>query len=83
MRGIGRNKWEGLVRLHNFMGNEWGGMFVGISKKVWVDAYTKLDEHNAAMSCFRELGNGALQKELVHNQLPPDVSLLESFVCDV
>ena len=57
-------------------------MFVKISKKASVDAFRELDEHNAVISCFQELGNGALQKD-VNNELPPDVSLLESFVCDV
>ena len=82
-RVIGRNKCERLVTLPNFTGTEWSGRFVRISKKVWVAAYTKLEEHNAIISCLQELGNGTLQKELVHNELPPDVSLLESFVCDV
>ena len=71
---IGRNKCDVLVRLHNFTGTELGGRFVRISKKVWVAAYTKLDEHNAVISCLQELGKSTLQKELVQNELPPDVN---------
>ena len=43
----------------------------------------EIRRNKAVISCLQELGNGTLQKELVHNELRPDVSLLESFVCDV
>jgi hypothetical protein len=57
---IGRNKCQGLIGLHNFSGADWGGKFVGITKKTWVSAYMKLDEDSSIVNCFRELGKSAL-----------------------
>ena len=39
---IGRHKCQGLLGLHNFSGADWGGTFVGISKKTWINEYLKL-----------------------------------------
>lgn len=80
---IGRRKCQGLIGLHNFSGADWGGKFVGISKKTWVVAYLKLDENDDAINCFRELGEGPILKELVNGELPPQVRGLEQFVCSV
>ena len=33
---IGREKCQGLIGFHNFTGADWGGKFVGISKKSWI-----------------------------------------------
>ena len=38
MESIGFNKCQGLLGFHNFSGADWGGKFVGISKKTRVDA---------------------------------------------
>ena len=35
---IGARKCHGFVGLHNFSGADWGGKFIGISKKTWVNA---------------------------------------------
>ena len=37
VQGIGQHKAQGLIGLHNFSGADWGGKFVGISKKTWAD----------------------------------------------
>ena len=58
---IGRRKCQGLIGLHNFSGTDWGGKFVGISKKIWVVVNLKFDENDDATNCFRELGEGASQ----------------------
>ena len=52
---IGARKCQGFVGLHNFSGADWGGKFVGISKKTLVDAYMSLDEDDPAIDCFRNL----------------------------
>ena len=33
---IGREKCQGLISFHNFTGADWGGKFVGISKKYFL-----------------------------------------------
>jgi len=83
VRVIGRHKCQGLIGLHNFSGADWGGKFVGITKKTWVSAYMKLDDDDSIVNCFRELGQGALPTELVNGDLPPQVKDLERFVCQV
>ena len=39
---IGREKCQGLIGFHNFKGADWGGKFVGISKKGWTTSYLSL-----------------------------------------
>ena len=80
---IGLNKCQGLVGLHNFSGADWGGKFVGITKKTWVTAYMKLDNTNPIINCFRELGEGIVDAELVNGELPLSLKGLEKFVCRV
>ena len=80
---IGIHKSQGLVGLHNFSGADWGGKFVGISKKKWADAYLKLKEDDLVVACFGQLGNSPIRAELVDNDLPPHVKQLERFVCQV
>jgi len=83
VRAIGSLKCQGLIGLHNFTGADWGGKFVGITKKTWVGAYMKLDESDSVVTCFRQLGDGAIPTELVDGDLPPQVKDLERFVCQV
>lgn len=83
METIGARKSKGLIGLHNFSGADWGGKFVGITKKTWVKEYMKLDEGDSAVDCFIKLGELNLSLELINGDLPPQVSALESFVCHV
>ncbi|MES9881331.1 MAG: hypothetical protein ABW185_10665 [Sedimenticola sp.] len=83
VRVIGRRKCQGLIGLHNFSGADWGGKFVGISKKTWVSAYMKLDGDDPAIDCFRHLGEGPIPTQLVNGELPPQVKRLEPFICRV
>ena len=76
-------KSEGLIGLHNFTGADWGGKFVGISKKTWVEAYMRLAETDPIVTCFRQLGSGVLTPEFIFDDLPPQVKKLEKFVCQV
>ena len=83
VHAIGSLKSQGLIGFHNFTGADWGGKFVGISKKTWVGAYMKLDESDPVVTCFRQLGDGIIPTELVDNDLPPQMKDLERFVCQV
>jgi len=83
VHAIGSLKSQGLIGLHNFTGADWGGKFVGISKKTWVGAYMKLDESDPIVTCLRQLGDGIIPTELVDDDLPPQIKDLERFVCQV
>ena len=80
---IGRRKCQGFIGLHNFSGADWGGKFVGISKKTWADAYMALDEDDLAIECFQNLGTGLIPTQLIYGELPPQLEGLERFVCRV
>lgn len=80
---IGRHKCQGLIGLHNFSGADWGGKFVGITKKTWISAYMALDDNDSVVSCFQELGDCSIPKELINGELPAQVKDLERFVCQV
>lgn len=53
VRVTARYTSQGLIGLHNFSGANWGGKFVGITKKTWAGAYMKLDEGDPVIDCFR------------------------------
>ena len=76
-------KCQGFVGLHNFSGADWGGKFVGISKKTWVDAYMTLDEDDQAIECFQNLGTALIPTQLTDGELPPQLEGLEHLVCRV
>lgn len=38
--------------IHNIAGADWGGKFVQIAKKTWIDAYLKFDDKDQAMNYF-------------------------------
>ena len=66
---IGILKSQGLIGFHNFTGADWGGKFVGVTKKTWVNDYLKLHENDPIVTCFRELGDAFLPPELVDGDL--------------
>ena len=53
------------------------------NQKQWVNAYLKLDDNDPAFQCFKELGEGSIQSELIDDELPINVKALEHFVCSV
>jgi hypothetical protein len=69
--------------MHNLSGTDWGGKFVGISKKKWIEKYLKLNENDPAMTCLQGMGEGTFPMELVNGELPEQVTGLEGFVCSV
>ena len=42
VEAIGKRKAKALIGLHNFTGADWGGKFVGLSKKTWVSTLLSL-----------------------------------------
>lgn len=81
VKAIGRRKCQGLIGLHNFSGADWGGKFIGISKKTWVNLYLMLDEGDPIIECFRELGERDVTMEMVNDDFPQELKGLEEFVC--
>ena len=53
---VGILKAHGLIGLHNFSGADWGGKFVGVSKKTWVQTFLSLSDDDDIVECFRKLG---------------------------
>ena len=78
----GHHKCQGLIGFHNISGADWGGKFVGLTKKSWVSAYMKLDENDPVIGYFKMLG-GPLPNQFDNGELPPEVKGLEQFVCHV
>ena len=82
VNSIGVRRSRGLIGLHNFTGTDWGGRFVGVSKKRWTLEYLKLDPDDPIIDAFIRLGPDTLTaSELVHGKLPEPVQPLEHFVC--
>ena len=81
---LGIRKSQGLLGLHNFSGADWGGKFVGISKRTWVKAYLALDDDDPIIYSFIRLGKGPLSStHLVDGKLPAEIRGVEKFVCQV
>ena len=84
MMAIGQEKSQGLIGLHNFTGADWGGKFVGVSKKTWINKYLALDATDPIVNSFRMLGTGTLSSNcLLDGELPDEVKPLENFVRSV
>ena len=73
---IGVEKSRGPLGLHNLSGADWGGKFVGISKKRWLTSYLSLDSDNEIIGAFKNLGEEAFH-------FNDTLTLLESFTCMV
>ena len=50
-------------------------------EETWANAYLKLDDNDPANQCFKVLGEGSIQPELINDELPIKVKALEHFVC--
>ena len=76
----GTRKCQGCIGLHIFSGADWGGKFVGITKKTWADAYMALDEGDPAIYCLQNRGTALIRTQLTHGELLPQIENLECFV---
>ena len=82
VEAIGASKAQGLIGLHNFSGADWGGKFVGISKKTWVQTFLSLAEDDDILKCFKQLGYTELSNfQMESSELPCEFKELERFVC--
>ena len=81
---VGPNKSKGLLGFHNFTGADWGGKFVGITKKTWTDAYLSLDDESDVVKAFCSLGEGIIPENITEYSIIPEVlKPLDQFVCQV
>ena len=81
MTVIGREKCQSLTGFHNFTVADWGGKFVGISKKSLITTYLSLPNYDPTVSAFQLLGEGVhTSHELVDGELPKEVRPIEKFV---
>ena len=53
---VGVLKAQGLIGLHNFSRADWGGKFVGVSKKTLVQTFLCLSDDDDIVECIRKLG---------------------------
>ncbi len=85
---IGRQKSTALLGFHNFTGADWGGKFVGITKKTWVNAFLSLDDKDPVIETFSCLGEGPISTQFTAESdampiMPAHLEPLETFVCEV
>ena len=68
-------------RVHNLTGADWGGKFVGTSKKSWITSYLSLPNDDPIVSAFQLIGEGVLTShEQVNDELPEEVRPIEKFI---
>ena len=78
---IGQEKCKGLIGVHNLSGADWGGKFVGISKKSWI---TSCYPCPVMTALFLRSNSWVLtNRELVDSELYVEVRPIERFVCSV
>ena len=53
---MSRSNW--IAPHPDHTGSDWGGKFVGITKKTRVKADMALDDDHPAIDCFRKIGDG-------------------------
>ena len=75
--------------MHHFTGADWGGNFVGVSKKTWISNYLSLPPNDEIVRTFTSMGHDlnsdltACRDLLDNANLPAQYRLLERFVCKV
>ena len=73
-----------MLKVNNFTGADWGGKFVDISKKSWINSYLSLADDNPIVSAFQLLVEWVLTKQdLVDAKLLKEIQPVERFVCSV
>ena len=83
------DKSKGLIGVHHFTGADWGGKFVGMSKKTWISNYLSLPPNDEFVRTFTSTGHvvnldpNACKDLLNDGNLPVQYCLLEHFVCKV
>ena len=49
------DKSKGLIGWHHFISADWGGKFVGVSKKTWISIYLSLPSNYEIVRTFNAL----------------------------
>jgi len=88
VHAVGKQKSRALLGFHNFTGADWGGKFVGISKKTWVTAFLSLDNNDPIIENFSCLGEEQINTPSSAESeampvMPVKQQHLETFVCKV
>ena len=83
VQAIGIFKSQDSIGLNNFSAADWDGKCIDITKKTWIRAYMKFEEHDPVVTCFGQLDNTCISPELEDGKLPSQVKDLEKFVCQV
>ena len=80
---LGKNKSHGLIGFHNFTGSDYGGKFVGISKKSWCKFYFTLDDDDFILNSFDALGSLSPHQCCLdaNGEFTDLVKPLETFTC--
>ena len=80
---LGLPKSRGLLGFHHFTGSDYGGKFVGISKKKWTEKYLQLNEESEIIAAFSRFGSFTSdQLSLTEiDGLNEAIKPLEEFVC--
>jgi len=76
---IGVEKCKGLIGLHNFSGVDWGGKFVGVSKKTWITSFLNLPDSDPVINVFQQMGQSVLDFGDATSTIPGDVQPLGDF----
>ena len=80
VNAVGKTKSAALVGLHEISVSDWGGKFVGVSKKSWTESFMALSDDDPIIESLTFLGS-----KPIHNDdlAEPEFKDLERFVCQV
>ena len=58
MKAVGRHTSRAVLGFCHFTGTDWGGKFVGLSKKTWMTVFLSLDDNDPIVEKISLLGEG-------------------------
>ena len=58
VKAVGMHTYRALLGFHYFTGADWGGKFVVLSKKTWMNAFLSLDDKDPIAETISRLGEG-------------------------
>ena len=60
MKAVGRHTSRALLGFHYFTGADWGGKFVVLSRKTWMNAFLSLDDNDPIVEMISRHGEGPI-----------------------
>ena len=60
VKDVGMHTSRALFGFHHFTGADWGGKFVVLSKKTWINAFLSLDDNDLIVETISRLGEGPI-----------------------